>query len=205
MKKILEKWKKLTTILSGSVGVVSCDYRSWLRPLCTQSPHSPPSHSTQGLLWPLCTTTCCHAGLFTLIAQSEDERGEVLSLGLPTSPSFCVGRYWTQWLCQVSTYFFSLSSNSYPALKTPSLLRTVFLAMTPQSGMWMRMEIPAYRSISAPQNLTRFHCLPQGFATKFSVVKGETVQFKIKTDSSNYRLDIFRVGWYGTIKNCYQD
>ena len=35
----------------------------------------------------------------------------------------------------------------------------------------------------------------QGFATRFSVVKGEVVQFKIKTDSSNYRLDIFRVGW----------
>jgi len=37
----------------------------------------------------------------------------------------------------------------------------------------------------------------QGFATKFSVVKGDIVEFKIKTDSSNYRLDIFRVGWYG--------
>ena len=36
----------------------------------------------------------------------------------------------------------------------------------------------------------------QGFATKFSVVKGDIVQFKIKTDSSNYRLDIFRVGWF---------
>merc|ERR1719474_895883 len=36
----------------------------------------------------------------------------------------------------------------------------------------------------------------QGFATKFSLVKGDIVEFKIKTDSSNYRLDIFRVGWY---------
>ena len=36
----------------------------------------------------------------------------------------------------------------------------------------------------------------KGFATKFSVVKGDIVQFKIKTDSSNYRLDIFRVGWF---------
>ena len=36
----------------------------------------------------------------------------------------------------------------------------------------------------------------QGFATKFSVVKGDIVQFKIKTDSSNYRVDIFRVGWF---------
>ena len=36
----------------------------------------------------------------------------------------------------------------------------------------------------------------KGFATKFSVVKGDIVEFKIKTDSSNYRVDIFRVGWF---------
>ena len=36
----------------------------------------------------------------------------------------------------------------------------------------------------------------KGFATKFSLVKGDIVEFKIKTDSSNYRLDIFRVGWF---------
>src|SRR5687767_7054393 len=31
----------------------------------------------------------------------------------------------------------------------------------------------------------------QGFATQISVVPGETVRFKIKTVSSNYRLDIY--------------
>jgi len=36
----------------------------------------------------------------------------------------------------------------------------------------------------------------QGFAAQFSVTKGQTVQFKIKTDSADYRVDIFRVGWY---------
>ena len=37
----------------------------------------------------------------------------------------------------------------------------------------------------------------QGFATDMSVNLGETVQFKIKTHSPKYRLDIYRMGWYG--------
>jgi N,N-dimethylformamidase beta subunit-like protein/uncharacterized protein DUF4082/Big-like domain-containing protein len=37
----------------------------------------------------------------------------------------------------------------------------------------------------------------QGFATSISVVPGEAVQFKIDTPSSNYRLDIYRMGYYG--------
>ena len=37
----------------------------------------------------------------------------------------------------------------------------------------------------------------QGFATSMSVNLGETVDFKIRTDSSRYRIDIYRMGWYG--------
>jgi len=37
----------------------------------------------------------------------------------------------------------------------------------------------------------------QGFATDISVNKGDPVYFKIKTDSSNYRIDIYRLGYYG--------
>jgi WD40 repeat protein len=36
----------------------------------------------------------------------------------------------------------------------------------------------------------------QGFATEISVNRGETVFFKIKTDASNYRLDLYRMGYY---------
>ena len=36
----------------------------------------------------------------------------------------------------------------------------------------------------------------QGFSLPFSVEVGGTVQFKIKTESEDYRIDIFRVGWY---------
>jgi hypothetical protein len=36
----------------------------------------------------------------------------------------------------------------------------------------------------------------QGFTTSISVNKGETVQFKIGTDSTHYRLDIYRMGYY---------
>jgi large repetitive protein len=37
----------------------------------------------------------------------------------------------------------------------------------------------------------------QGFATDISVNRGEVVQFKVDTNSSNYRLDIYRLGYYG--------
>jgi hypothetical protein len=37
----------------------------------------------------------------------------------------------------------------------------------------------------------------QGFATDISVNAGQTVSFKVKTTASNYRLDIYRMGYYG--------
>lgn len=37
----------------------------------------------------------------------------------------------------------------------------------------------------------------QGFATDISFNRGNTVTFKIKTDASAYRLDIYRLGYYG--------
>src|SRR5262245_32382409 len=37
----------------------------------------------------------------------------------------------------------------------------------------------------------------QGFATEISVNRGQTVRFKIDTNSSDYRLDIYRLGYYG--------
>jgi hypothetical protein len=36
----------------------------------------------------------------------------------------------------------------------------------------------------------------QGFATQISVNRGETIHFKIDTDATNYRLDIYRMGYY---------
>ncbi len=37
----------------------------------------------------------------------------------------------------------------------------------------------------------------QGFATDISVNTGQTVDFKIKTDSTNYKIEIYRLGYYG--------
>ncbi len=37
----------------------------------------------------------------------------------------------------------------------------------------------------------------QGFATDISVDQGQTVAFKVKTDTTDYRLDIYRMGYYG--------
>ena len=36
----------------------------------------------------------------------------------------------------------------------------------------------------------------EGYAAQFSVNKGETIDFKVNTPSSNYRLDIYRLGYY---------
>ena len=37
----------------------------------------------------------------------------------------------------------------------------------------------------------------EGFATDISVDNGKTISFKIDTDSNNYRIDIYRLGYYG--------
>ena len=37
----------------------------------------------------------------------------------------------------------------------------------------------------------------QGFATDISVDQGGTVEFKIDTPATDYRIDIYRLGWYG--------
>ena len=36
----------------------------------------------------------------------------------------------------------------------------------------------------------------QGFATEISVNRGERVRFKVDTDANNYRIDIYRLGYY---------
>src|SRR5713101_7534897 len=37
----------------------------------------------------------------------------------------------------------------------------------------------------------------QGFATDISANVGERVHFKVNTDASAYRIDIYRIGYYG--------
>jgi hypothetical protein len=39
----------------------------------------------------------------------------------------------------------------------------------------------------------------EGFATDISVNRNGTVNFKISTDSTNYRIDIYRLGYYGAL------
>ena len=39
----------------------------------------------------------------------------------------------------------------------------------------------------------------QGFATQISVNKGENVRFKIKTNATSYRLEIYRLGYYNNL------
>ena len=37
----------------------------------------------------------------------------------------------------------------------------------------------------------------QGYATQMSVNHGERIDFKVDTDADDYRLDIYRIGYYG--------
>src|SRR5215510_2074631 len=37
----------------------------------------------------------------------------------------------------------------------------------------------------------------QGFATDISAAPGQTIGFKVDTDATSYRLDIYRMGYYG--------
>jgi N,N-dimethylformamidase beta subunit-like, C-terminal len=37
----------------------------------------------------------------------------------------------------------------------------------------------------------------EGFATDISVNAGQTISFKVKTTSNNWRVRIYRMGWYG--------
>ncbi len=75
----------------------------------------------------------------------------------------------------------------------------------------------AYSSCAAPANdIERENCLPgmpstewdiptrdrgdptiQGFATDISVNRGSTVRFKVDTNATQWRLDIYRMGYYG--------
>ncbi len=73
----------------------------------------------------------------------------------------------------------------------------------------------AHASCSSPRNpIEAENCLPgnpesdwqitgsgdptiQGFATDMSVSVGQTISFKVKTDSSNYVVEIYRLGYYG--------
>ena len=37
----------------------------------------------------------------------------------------------------------------------------------------------------------------RGFATDISVNRGQTINFKINTDATNYQIDLYRLGYYG--------
>jgi Domain of unknown function (DUF4082)/Bacterial Ig-like domain/Bacterial Ig domain/Abnormal spindle-like microcephaly-assoc'd, ASPM-SPD-2-Hydin len=88
-------------------------------------------------------------------------------------------------------------------------------------GLWFALlyplwlASPAFAQCSSPANaIVAENCLPgtpqntwdvsgagdasiQGFTTDISVNQGQTVSFKINTNATNYKLDIYRMGYYG--------
>lgn len=87
------------------------------------------------------------------------------------------------------------------------------LVLLSASLPWVLAEITE-KDCEAPANeIIRENCRPgndsrhwdvngdgdpsiQGFSDPFSVAAGKKIVFKIKTDSVDYQVDIFRVGWY---------
>ncbi len=43
----------------------------------------------------------------------------------------------------------------------------------------------------------------EGFATSISVASGDEIGFKINTDSTDWRIDIYRLGYYNTLGACF--
>ncbi|MGZ6005649.1 MAG: N,N-dimethylformamidase beta subunit family domain-containing protein, partial [Candidatus Saccharimonadales bacterium] len=88
-------------------------------------------------------------------------------------------------------------------------------ASTPQSSTIQSLALTATDPCLTPANaIVAENCKPgnpstewdvvgagdlsiQGFATDISVNRGQTVNFKIQTDAAAYRLDIYRIGYYG--------
>ena len=91
--------------------------------------------------------------------------------------------------------------------------RDCLLLLTVLCPLWLTM--PALADCSSPANaIVAENCLQgtpqttwdvsgagdstiQGFTTDISVNVGGTVSFKINTNANNYRLDIYRLGYYG--------
>jgi hypothetical protein len=83
------------------------------------------------------------------------------------------------------------------------------------SVSWSFLTAPLSGACAAPANATvAENCLTgnpstewdvtgtgdatiQGYATQISVNRGETVGFKVDTDAAAWRMDIYRMGWYG--------
>ncbi len=101
--------------------------------------------------------------------------------------------------------------NSLVAIRC-ELVLILFLAMVTAGSL---APSNAFSSCAAPLNMIEAeNCKPgnsssewditgagdlsiQGFATDMSVTAGETVRFKVQTDAGSYRLDIYRIGYYG--------
>ncbi len=91
--------------------------------------------------------------------------------------------------------------------------RDCSLLLTVLCPLWL--ATPAFASCSSPANpIEAENCLPgtpqstwdvsgagdstiQGFTTDISANVGQTVSFKINTNATNYKLDIYRLGYYG--------
>ena len=107
------------------------------------------------------------------------------------------------------------SASTFPSQSWQATNYWVDVAFTPGSGGGSGGGTTPSPACANPANaIVAENCLPgspasewdvsgagdssiQGFATEMSVNRGATIAFKVRTPASSYRLDIYRLGWYG--------
>ncbi|HEY8333371.1 MAG TPA: DUF4082 domain-containing protein [Tardiphaga sp.] len=77
-----------------------------------------------------------------------------------------------------------------PALAAPAALQTV----APNSIVSENMKTGTPESVWL---IDQADSSIEGFAAQFTIDHGQRVDFKINTDATNYRVDIYRLGYYG--------
>src|SRR6266550_8091101 len=105
--------------------------------------------------------------------------------------------------------------NSFVSFVGICVLELVLLNLAPHAPLVAGGQLPPPSPCDSPVNtIVAENCLTgnpasewdvsgsgsssiQGFATDISVNRGQPISFKVSTPSTSYRLDIYRMGYYG--------
>src|ERR1700674_4187114 len=116
-----------------------------------------------------------------------------------------------------SRYTFATSLSSFASERPVarfSCLKILFLPFVFVATCMYPVAARADACAAPPNPIVAENCLPgnpdtewdiagagdpsiQGFATDISVNKGQPISFKVATNASAYRMDIYRIGYYG--------
>ena len=81
--------------------------------------------------------------------------------------------------------------------KAASSVATVSIAVGAAGANEIVLENQKPGNPKSEWDVSSYDSSIEGFAAQFSSNKGEIVQFKVDTDATDYRIDIYRLGYYG--------